>query len=109
MRFFVSEIIREKIFMVYDREIPYSTEVEVESYKDEGDIVRIEVVIYCERDSQKSILIGHKGSMLKRVGTMARKDIESFVGKQVFLKTFVKVDEGWRSNVKRLKALGYMQ
>jgi GTP-binding protein Era len=108
MRFFVSEIIREKIFLLYDREVPYCTEVEVEAYEEETDIIRISAIIYCERDSQKGILIGHQGSMLKKVGTKARKDIEEFVGKQVFLKTHIKVDANWRNNVKRLKNMGYM-
>ena len=108
MRFFVSEIIREKIFLLYDREVPYCTEVEVEAYEEEADIIRISAIIYCERDSQKGILIGHQGSMLKKVGTKARKDIEEFVGKQVFLKTHIKVDANWRNNVKRLKNMGYM-
>lgn len=107
MRFFVSEIIREKILQNYDKEIPYSCEVAIESYKEEEDIIRIGAVIYTERESQKRILIGHQGSALKRVGTQARKDIESFVGKQVFLQTFVKVDENWRNDQRKLKGFGY--
>ena len=106
-RFFVNEIIREKILQNYDKEIPYSVEVEVESFHEEKDIVRISAVIYCERDSQKGILIGKAGSALKRVGSQARKDIEDFLQKQVFLQLFVKVDRDWRSNVGRLKHYGY--
>jgi GTP-binding protein Era len=106
-RFFVNEIIREKILLNYDKEIPYSVEVEVESFKDEEDIVRISAVIYCERESQKGILIGKAGTALKRVGSQARKDIEDFLQKQVFLQLFVKVDRDWRSNTGRLKHYGY--
>ena len=106
-RFFVNEIIREKILLNYDKEIPYSVEVEVESFHEEEDIVRISAVIYCERDSQKGILIGKAGSALKRVGSQARKDIEDFLQKQVFLQLFVKVDRDWRSNTGRLKHYGY--
>lgn len=106
-RFFVNEIIREKILQNYDKEIPYSVEVEVESFKDEGSIVHICAIIYCERESQKGILIGKAGSALKRVGSQARKDIEDFLQKQVFLQLFVKVDRDWRSNVGRLKHYGY--
>ena len=106
-RFFVNEIIREKILLNYDKEIPYSVEVEVESFHEEEDIVRISAVIYCERDSQKGILIGKAGSALKRVGSQARRDIEDFLQKQVFLQLFVKVDRDWRSNVGRLKHYGY--
>ena len=106
-RFFVNEIIREKILQNYDKEIPYSVEVEVESFKDEGSIVHICAIIYCERDSQKGILIGKAGSALKRVGSQARKDIEDFLQKQVFLQLFVKVDRDWRSYTSRLKHYGY--
>lgn len=106
-RFFVNEIIREKILQNYDKEIPYSVEVEVESFQEEEDIIRISAVIYCERDSQKGIIIGKAGSALKRVGSMARKDIEEFFQKQVFLQLFVKVDRDWRSNIGRLKHYGY--
>ena len=106
-RFFVNEIIREKILQNYDKEIPYSVEVEVESFHEEETIVRISAVIYCERDSQKGILIGKAGSALKRVGSQARKDIEDFLQKQVFLQLFVKVDRDWRSNTGRLKHYGY--
>ena len=106
-RFFVNEIIREKILLNYDKEIPYSVEVEVESFIEEEDIVRISAVIYCERDSQKGILIGKAGAALKRVGSMARKDIEEFLQKKVFLQLFVKVDRDWRSNTGRLRHYGY--
>ena len=106
-RFFVNEIIREKILLNYDKEIPYSVEVEVESFLEEEDIVRISAVIYCERESQKGILIGKAGSALKRVGSMARKDIEDFLQKRVFLQLFVKVDRDWRSNTGRLRHYGY--
>ena len=106
-RFFVNEIIREKILLNYDKEIPYSVEVEVESFIEEKNIVRISAVIYCERDSQKGILIGKAGSALKRVGSQARRDIEDFLQKQVFLQLFVKVDRDWRSNTGRLKHYGY--
>ena len=106
-RFFVDEIIREKILLNYDKEIPYSVEVEVESFKEEEKIIRIDAVIYCERESQKGILIGKAGSALKRVGSQARKDIEEFFQKPVFLQLFVKVDKDWRSNTSRLKHYGY--
>ena len=106
-RFFVNEIIREKILQSYDKEIPYSVEVEVESFQEEEDIIRISAVIYCERDSQKGIIIGKAGAALKRVGTLARKDIEECFQKQVFLQLFVKVDRDWRSNIGRLKHYGY--
>ena len=121
-RFFVNEIIREKILLNYDKEIPYSVEVEVESFIDHDEkgqttndklpttkrnLVEISAVIYCERDSQKGILIGKAGSALKRVGSQARKDIEDFLQKPVFLQLFVKVDRDWRSNTGRLKHYGY--
>ena len=106
-RFFVNEIIREKILMNYDKEIPYSVEVEVESFQEEELLIRINAVIYCERESQKGIIIGKAGSALKRVGMMARKDIEEFFQKQVFLQLYVKVDRDWRSNTGRLKHYGY--
>lgn len=114
-RFFVDEIIREKILLNYDKEIPYSVEVEVESFhEEEADpengkrgLIRISAVIYCERESQKGIIIGRAGSALKRVGTQARKDIEAFFQKPVFLQLFVKVDRDWRSNRSRLKHYGY--
>ncbi len=113
-RFFVDEIIREKILLSYDKEIPYSVEVEVESFKDEEPsprhskgLIRINAVIYVERDSQKGIIIGKAGSALKRVGSMARAEIEDFFQKPVFLELFVKVDKDWRSNQSRLKHYGY--
>ena len=106
-RFFVNEIIREKILQNYDKEIPYSVEVEVESFQEEENIIRISAVIYCERDSQKGIIIGKAGAALKRVGTLARKDIEEFFQKQVFLQLYVKVDKDWRSNTGRLRHYGY--
>ena len=106
-RFFVDEIIREKILLNYDKEIPYSVEVEVEEFKEEEELIRIRAVIYVERDSQKGIIIGRGGKMLKRVGQQARKDIEAFFGKQVFLQLFVKVEKDWRSRDKALKHFGY--
>ena len=106
-RFFVNEIIREKILRNYDKEIPYSVEVEVESFIEEEDLIRISAIIYCERDSQKGIIIGKAGSALKRVGSLARKDIEEFLQKRVFLQLFVKVDKDWRSNTGRLRHYGY--
>ena len=106
-RFFVNEIIREKILLNYDKEIPYSVEVEVESFQEEEEIIRISAIIYCERESQKGIIIGKAGSALKRVGMQARKDIEDFFQKQVFLQLFVKVDRDWRSNTGRLRHYGY--
>lgn len=109
MRFFVSEIVREKIFVHYKKEVPYSCEVVVESYKDEGKLVRINATIMVVRDSQKGILIGHQGKGLKRVGTEARRDLESFIGKKVHLELFVKVDKDWRDQDKKLKGYGYKQ
>lgn len=106
-RFFVNEIIREKILLSYDKEIPYSVEVEVESFKEEEKLIRISAVIFCERESQKGILIGKAGSALKKVGTLARKDVEAFFGKPCFLELFVKVDKDWRSNQNRLRHYGY--
>jgi GTP-binding protein Era len=106
-RFFVTEIIREKIFQTYDKEIPYSTEVEVELFKEDGKLINIQAVIYVERDSQKGIIIGKGGAALKRVGTLARKDIEAFFGKQVMLRFFVKVEKDWRNNVSDLNRFGY--
>ena len=106
-RFFVSEIIREKIFTNYQKEIPYSTEVIITAYKEEEKITRISAEIIVERDSQKNILIGTGGSMLKKVGTEARKDIEKFLDQKVFLETFVKVIPDWRSKKNYLKSFGY--
>jgi len=108
-RFFVTEIIREKVLMNYDKEVPYSVEVEVEEYKDEPKIIRIMAVINVERTSQKGIIIGHKGAALKKVGTEARKDIEAFFGKKVFLQVYVKVAKDWRSKDSQLKNFGYQK
>lgn len=107
-RFFVTEIIRGKIFETYQKEIPYSVEVEIESYKEEPSINRIAAVIYVARDSQKGIIIGHKGSMLKRVGTAARKEMEEFLGNKVFLELYVRVAREWRDNPNMLKKFGYI-
>lgn len=107
-RFFVSEIIRGKILETYQKEIPYSVEVEIESFSEEGSLTRIRAVIYVARDSQKGIIIGHKGSMLKRVGTGARKEIEEFLGKKVFLELYVKIAREWRDNPRMLKKFGYL-
>ena len=109
LRFFASEIIREKIFLNYDKEIPYSVEVVIEEYHEEPTIDRISAVIYVARDSQKGIIIGHKGAMLKKVGTAARVELEKFVGKKIFLQLHVKVDEGWRNSSRGLKRFGYME
>jgi len=106
-RFFVSEIIREKILLNYKKEIPYSVEVVVNSFKEDEKIIRIQVDILVERESQKGIIIGDKGSALKRVGTAARKEMETFFKKQIFLELFVKVDKDWRNNETRLKNFGY--
>ncbi len=106
-RFFVSEIIREKILLYYKKEIPYSVEVEVESFKEEEKIIRISAVIYVMRDSQKGILIGHKGAAMKKTGTEARKTLEEFFGKKVFLEMFVKVNKNWRESDRQLKRFGY--
>ncbi|WP_207533872.1 GTPase Era [Desertivirga arenae] len=106
-RFFVSEMIREKIFKIYEKEIPYSTEVIITSFKEEATINRISAEIIVERDSQKNILIGKAGEMLKRVGTYARKDMEEFLQKKVFLELFVKVIPDWRSKKNYLKRFGY--
>jgi GTP-binding protein Era len=107
MRFFISEIIREKIFIHCDKEVPYSCQVEIEEYKEEADITRIRAVVIVERDSQKGILIGKGGDMLKRVGRDARKEIEKFIDQKVFLETFIKVDKDWRSTGNKLKKYGY--
>jgi GTP-binding protein Era len=107
LRFFVSEIIREKILLHYQKEIPYSVEVVVESYVEEKNIDKIRALIYVERESQKAIIIGNKGAALKRVGKEARKQMEHFLGKQVFLELYVKVMKDWRDNEKILKRFGY--
>lgn len=109
MRFFVSEILREKILLYYQKEIPYSTEVVVESYQECEDIDRISVIIYVERESQKGIIIGHQGKSLKKIGTEARKDIEEFTGRKCFLNMQVKVLKDWRNSDKALKHFGYEQ
>ena len=109
LRFFASEIIREKILLNYDKEIPYSTEVVIDSFREEKDIYKIEAVINVLRESQKGILIGPKGAALKQVGIKARKDMEKFFEKKVFLKMFVKVNPGWRENKRELKRFGYIQ
>ena len=106
-RFFVNETIREKILLNYKKEIPYSVEVETEAFLEDDDIIRIQSVIMVERESQKGIIIGHKGSALKKVGVEARKDLELFFGKQIHLELFVKVNKDWRSNSKQLKRFGY--
>ena len=107
MRFFASEIIREKIMLSYDKEIPYCCQIEIDSYKEEPAIDRISATIYVARNSQKGIVIGHKGEKLKRVGQTAREDLERFLGKKVFLQLFVKVQEGWRDNERQLQRFGY--
>ncbi len=107
-RFFVTEIIREKILEQYEKEIPYSCEVVVEEYKEEPHITKIRALIYVERDSQKNIIIGKGGSSINKLGTEARKDIEEFIGTKVFLDLFVKVMDNWRNNEKVLKKFGYM-
>ena len=106
-RFFVSEIIREKILLYYSKEISYSVEVRVERFKEEDDRIRINAVIYVERDSQKGIIIGHQGVALKKVNMESRKSLEKFFNKKIFLETFVKVDKDWRSSQKQLDAFGY--
>ncbi|MGB4414455.1 MAG: GTPase Era [Paludibacter sp.] len=106
-RFFVSEIIREKILLNYEKEIPYSVEVEVEQFQEDDKLIRINAVIYVERDSQKGIIIGHGGKSLKKVGTEARKDLELFFEKKVFLEMFVKVEKDWRNKDTKLKGFGY--
>ncbi len=106
-RFFVNEIIREKILLYYDKEIPYSVEVEVESFQEEENLIRIKATIYVERDSQKGIIIGKGGASIKHVGIEARKDIEAFFEKQIYLELFVKVDKDWRQKDARLRHYGY--
>lgn len=106
-RFFVNEIIREKILLYYDKEIPYSVEVVVEQFKEDAKKIHIHAVIYVERDSQKGIIIGKQGKALKKVATEARRELERFFGKTVFLETYVKVDKDWRSSDKELRNFGY--
>jgi len=108
LRFFASEILREKILLSYDKEIPYSVEVVVEEFKEEEKLYRISAVIYVARESQKGIIIGHQGKMLKKTGTEARKDMEEFFGKKVFLQTYVKVSPDWRDSDRKLRELGYI-
>ncbi len=108
-RFFVNEIIREKILMHYKKEIPYAVEIDTEDFFEEDEIIRMRSVIMVERDSQKGIIIGHKGTALKRVGVEARKDLEKFFGKQVHLELYVKVNKNWRSSERQLKRFGYNQ
>ncbi len=106
-RFFVNEIIREKILLNYDKEIPYAVEVETEEFKESEDIIRIKVIIMVERDSQKGIIIGHKGAAIKKVGVQAREELEKFFAKQVHIEMFVKVNKDWRSNSYQLRRFGY--
>lgn len=106
-RFFVSEIIREKILLYYDKEIPYSVEVGIEKFKETGNNIHINAVIYVERDSQKGIIIGHQGVALKKVSTESRKALERFFGKSIYLEVFVKVDKDWRNSQKELNSFGY--
>ena len=106
-RFFASEIIREKILLNYQKEIPYSAEVEIESFKDEKDLIRIRALIHVTRESQKGIVIGHKGEKLKKTGTEARHDLEDFFGRKVFLELYVKVTKEWRDKPQELKRFGY--
>ena len=108
-RFFVTEIIREKILTTYDKEVPYATQVIVEKFDESDTAIHIMAVIYVERDSQKGIIIGHQGKMLKRVGTEARKDIEKFFEKKVFLELYVKVEKDWRNQENKLRAFGYIE
>lgn len=108
-RFFVSEIIREKIFLYYQKEVPYATEVAVESFKEGDDLIRIGATIFVEREGQKGILIGNKGAAIKKLGMMARQDIERFFDKKVFLELFVKVEKDWRSSERMLRSFGYKQ
>ncbi|NBJ06080.1 GTPase Era [Alistipes sp. Z76] len=107
LRFFASEIIREKILLNYEKEIPYCCEIEIDTYKEEPTIDRISATIYVARNSQKGIVIGHKGEKLKRVGRAAREDMERFLGKKVFLQLFVKVQDDWRDNERQLRRFGY--
>ncbi|MFN3342913.1 MAG: GTPase Era [Flavobacteriales bacterium] len=107
LRFLVSEIIREKILRLYDKEIPYSCEVIVDSFKEEPEITRVSAVIYVSRDSQKGIIIGHQGKMIKKLGTLARKEMEEMLEKKVFLELFVKVMKNWRDDERHLKNFGY--
>jgi len=109
LRFFTSEIIREKVLTTYQKEIPYSVEVDIEEYVESDKIDRIRALLYVTRESQKAILIGHQGKSLKKVGTEARIEMEKFLGKKVFLELFVKVDPNWRNDENKLKRFGYIQ
>ena len=106
-RFFVSENIREKILKHYKKEVPYSVQVEVEEFEDEEDIIRIRAIIYVLRESQRGIIIGHKGAGIKRIGTEARRELERFFDKKIFLETVVKVKKNWRDDDRQLKSFGY--
>jgi GTP-binding protein Era len=106
-RFFVTEIVREKILLNYDKEIPYSVEVVVENFKEESKLIRVNAIIYVERESQKGIIIGHQGKALKKVGIEARSELEAFFGKQVFIELFVKVEKDWRNRTLSLRNFGY--
>lgn len=108
-RFFVNETIREKILLNYDKEIPYAVEIETEEFLEDDDIIRIKAVIMVERDTQKGIIIGHKGAAIKKVGIQAREDLEKFFGKQIHIEMFVKVNKNWRSNPYQLRRFGYNQ
>jgi GTP-binding protein Era len=107
-KFFVSEIIREKLLRFYQKEIPYCAEVLIEEFKEESTIIRIRAIIYVARETQKGIIIGHKGAALKKTGTEARKDLEDFFQKHVYLELYVKVNKDWRDNEKQLKRFGYL-
>lgn len=109
MRFFASEIIREKVYLNYQKEIPYSVEISIDEYKEEPTIDRISATLYVARESQKGIIIGHKGEMLKKVGTAARLELEQFLGKKVFLQLHVKVNDNWRDSDRQLKRFGYTE
>ena len=108
-RFFINETVREKILMHYKKEIPYAVEVDTEEFNEEADIIRMRTIIMVERDSQKGIIIGHKGSALKRIGIESRKDLEKFFGKKIHLELYVKVNKNWRNNQRQLKRFGYNQ
>lgn len=108
-RFFVNETIREKILINYDKEIPYAVEIETEEFLEDDDIIRIKSVIMVERDTQKGIIIGHKGAAIKKVGIQAREDLEKFFGKQIHIEMFVKVNKNWRNNTFQLRRFGYNQ
>ena len=109
MRFFASEIIREKILLNYQKEIPYCTEVVIDEYKEDADMDRIAATIYVARESQKGIVIGHQGGKLKKVGTEAREELEQFLDKKVFLKLYVKVNDNWRNDERQLRRFGYIE